>query len=55
MPASATTPSTTVLGVRLVPDLRRKVEEVAQQRQMTLSEATRELLAMALAQLPKGA
>jgi hypothetical protein len=51
MPNSTRQPATTVLGVRLEPTVLRQVRQVADARQLTLSAATRQLLAVGLEQL----
>jgi len=51
MPHSTRQPATTVLGVRLEPTVLRQVRQVADARQLTLSDATRPLLASGLEQL----
>ena len=51
MPNPSRQPATTVLGVRLEPTVLRQVRQVADARQLTLSDATRQLLAVGLEQL----
>jgi len=51
MPHSTRQHATTVLGVRLEPTVLRQVRQVADARQLTLSDATRQLLAVGLEQV----